>query len=309
MISYILGEEKFKTGLRNYLKTKAFGSATSDDLFKEFAKVSADNLDLPKILKSWVTSPGYPVITVKRDYEAGKAIITQSQYLKEETDFIPWSVAWKAIEEIYRSIINTDFATDFKDFALKLSEKLEKEVLSIQYDEVDSIMKLKRADALRWTCKLGSSLCNSDAKIKLLNWLNNPETNALSAEEKDWIICAGLRNGDQKIWAKLIAKNIYYDRKIENGYSLNNFQADVSELGKKIRNKVQRDKLKTFIESNRASLKGALDQILADVDDNLKIIDDESHKFKELFTTNATHKPDTTIDIVPESPIKLTNEE
>ncbi|KAK0085858.1 hypothetical protein PV326_005760 [Microctonus aethiopoides] len=435
MISYILGEEKFKTGLRNYLKTKAFGSATSDDLFKEFAKVSADNLDLPKILKSWVTSPGYPVITVKRDYEAGKAIITQSrflnnitansnekywipinfvtednldftntsithwfdpsknsieinhlkqdqfvifnkqlfgyyrvnydnqnwkliinflknknhsrihvlnraqllddafnlmkvghldvkiffsllEYLKEETDFIPWSVAWKAIEEIYRSIINTDFATDFKDFALKLSEKLEKEVLSIQYDEVDSIMKLKRADALRWTCKLGSSLCNSDAKIKLLNWLNNPETNALSAEEKDWIICAGLRNGDQKIWAKLIAKNIYYDLEkkkllllFRNGYSLNNFQADVSELGKKIRNKVQRDKLKTFIESNRASLKGALDQILADVDDNLKIIDDESHKFKELFTTNATHKPDTTIDIVPESPIKLTNEE
>ncbi|KAK0167880.1 hypothetical protein PV327_001735 [Microctonus hyperodae] len=83
--------------------------------------------------------------------------------------------------------------------------------------------------------------------------------------------------------------NNHYEEIIAlNGYSIKSFQADVSKLAKKFKNKVQRDKLKTFIDANKESLKGALDQILVDVDNNLKIIDNELHKFKEFFRKDET---------------------
>ncbi|KAK0167883.1 hypothetical protein PV327_001738 [Microctonus hyperodae] len=216
-------------------------------------------------------------------------------------------------------------------------------------------MKLKRAKALEWTCKLGSSLCKSEAMNKLLKWSDNPKTNALSADDNDWIICAGLHTDDDKLRKKLLATNIIMGVAIQctsnittlenyisytlakdstyiefsvirmviimfniehgvtavlnyinnnykeitnlEGYSNDDLREDISSLAKEIRNKKQRDKLKTFIESNKVSLNGTLDEELADLDNKLKTIDEKLHPFKVFFDKNVTKKSDNSTDI------------
>ncbi|KAK0167882.1 hypothetical protein PV327_001737 [Microctonus hyperodae] len=215
-------------------------------------------------------------------------------------------------------------------------------------------MKLKRSEALKWTCKFGSILCKSEATEKLLKWFDNPETNALPEDDKDRIMCAELSTDDQKLWKKVKPPNIFHATPMScisnisflenhifrsitknptytefsytcrvvysntehgvtavlnfinnhykeltnlNGYSIDKLKNDISILAIKIRNKKQRDKLKTFIESNKVSLNGALDRALAYVDKELKIIDKELHPFKEFFDNNMRKKSDNSTDI------------
>ncbi|XP_034941475.1 uncharacterized protein [Chelonus insularis] len=85
MFSYVLGEEKFQSALQSYLKKKMFGVSTSKDLIEEFASVSADK-DVKTAFTSWVTQPGYPVLTVTRHYANGSATLKQSRFLYNQTE-------------------------------------------------------------------------------------------------------------------------------------------------------------------------------------------------------------------------------
>ncbi|KAK0182725.1 hypothetical protein PV327_000832 [Microctonus hyperodae] len=467
MISFILGEEKFKIALRNYVKTKAFRSVTSNDFFKVLTNVYTGNINLMNALENWVTTPGYAVITVKRDWNTGKAIITQSRFLKntnqksnekywipinfvtednlnfmdtnvthwfdpsknsieidqlkrgqfvifnkqlfgyyrvnydnqnweliinylknknyyhihvlnraqliddafnlakvrqlyykvvlslltyleQETDIIPWSAAWRVIKEMYNLVGNTEIDKYFKKYVLELSEKLEQEVLSDQFDKTDVMAESKKINTLKETCFFGSSLCRSEAMRKLYNWLDNPETHALSSNEKSWILCAGLQNANQTLWDKLwdtywitkdfeiifalscpsdaellkrfLVKSIkdptfsrfsatlllitddkfngvnialdfinkHYNEIIAlDGYTNDDMQYEIENLAKQIKNKVQRDKLEMFLETNKASINNA-DNIIAAVDKRLENIDNLLRDYKHFFEKNMT---------------------
>ncbi|CAD6233908.1 GSCOCG00007385001-RA-CDS [Cotesia congregata] len=83
MIKYVLGEENFRNGIRNYLNNNKFGVVTSDNFFNELTKVSGNmNVTLDKALNNWLNTPGYPMITINRNYTSNKATITQSRFLR-----------------------------------------------------------------------------------------------------------------------------------------------------------------------------------------------------------------------------------
>ncbi|XP_044584941.1 aminopeptidase Q-like [Cotesia glomerata] len=83
MIKYVLGEENFRKGIRNYLNNNKFGVVTSDSFFNELTKVSGNmNVTLEKALNNWQSTPGYPMITINRNYTFNKATITQSRFLR-----------------------------------------------------------------------------------------------------------------------------------------------------------------------------------------------------------------------------------
>lgn len=48
-------------------------------------------------LKNWATTPGFPVITVVRDYTKKTATITQSRFLLDKTEVSPSSKYYVAI--------------------------------------------------------------------------------------------------------------------------------------------------------------------------------------------------------------------
>ncbi|XP_015604744.1 aminopeptidase N-like [Cephus cinctus] len=88
MMSIFLTPPVFRAGLTRYLKNNAYGVVTSDDLWSALQEVSDEYEILPpeiclkKVMDTWVEQPGFPLITVTRDYKTGKANISQERYFQ-----------------------------------------------------------------------------------------------------------------------------------------------------------------------------------------------------------------------------------
>jgi len=61
MLSFYLGEDKFRAGLKRYLENHAYGNTTYLDLFESLEKTSA--MPLAAFRDSWLLQRGYPVIS------------------------------------------------------------------------------------------------------------------------------------------------------------------------------------------------------------------------------------------------------
>ena len=78
-----LGEENLMRGLRAYLKAKKFQNAEQDDVWKHLED-NLDDLKLPTSLKAimdtWTKQAGYPMVTVRRNYDDNTAVATQERF-------------------------------------------------------------------------------------------------------------------------------------------------------------------------------------------------------------------------------------
>lgn len=112
-----LGDSTWTKGLKLYLETMEYKSASSDDLYA--ALQSAVDQDLPEgnrpdistIMRSWETQAGYPVITVKR---AGNQLTFEQErffYSAQPVDNSLWHVP---INYVVGS--NADFSQTTPDF-------------------------------------------------------------------------------------------------------------------------------------------------------------------------------------------------
>lgn len=105
MMRGFLGEDTFKAGLQNYLKTFEYGNAVQDDLWNAMTsnarsrKVLDESYSVKEIMDSWTSdSAGFPVVTVTRN--GSDVILTQQRYYLPHTNesdttkwFIPISYA------------------------------------------------------------------------------------------------------------------------------------------------------------------------------------------------------------------------
>ncbi|KAF7990264.1 hypothetical protein HCN44_000069 [Aphidius gifuensis] len=85
MISHITGDNKFKKNIKNYIKKMSFRASTSNDLFEELSvcpksKCRLNRVMLIEVFHNWANTPGFPLITVTRDYKNNKALIYQEPY-------------------------------------------------------------------------------------------------------------------------------------------------------------------------------------------------------------------------------------
>ncbi|KAK0094077.1 hypothetical protein PV326_011858, partial [Microctonus aethiopoides] len=72
-----------------------------------------------------------------------------------------------------------------------------------------------------------------------------------------------------------------------DGYTDDDFQYEIINLATQIKNKVQRDKLKIFLEANKASINDT-DEIISAVDEQLKDINNLLHDCKDFFDEKNT---------------------
>ncbi|HVP44325.1 MAG TPA: M1 family metallopeptidase [Terriglobales bacterium] len=77
MIESYVGEQAFRDGVNEYLKEHAYGNATSEDFWNAQTRVSKKPVD--KIMHSFVTQPGVPVVKVATKCEAGNTKVTLTQ--------------------------------------------------------------------------------------------------------------------------------------------------------------------------------------------------------------------------------------
>lgn len=85
MLNLMLGNEKFSEGLQAYFQKHQFKNTDQSDLWQTFANNS--ELELPvslaKIMDSWISQSGYPIVNVMRDYTRGTVTVTQHRFLEE----------------------------------------------------------------------------------------------------------------------------------------------------------------------------------------------------------------------------------
>jgi alanyl aminopeptidase len=83
MFERYIGEESFRTGIRNYLKAHARGNATSADLINAVAAQSDDPQGVSKAFFSFIDQPGVPFVKVDLECGSGKPalVLSQQRYL------------------------------------------------------------------------------------------------------------------------------------------------------------------------------------------------------------------------------------
>jgi aminopeptidase N len=77
MIEAYLGEEKFRAGMRAYMKAHAYSNATTADLWQALAQASGK--PVPEIAAGFTEQPGIPLIHLDRRCEQGDGVVTLTQ--------------------------------------------------------------------------------------------------------------------------------------------------------------------------------------------------------------------------------------
>jgi tricorn protease interacting factor F2/3 len=82
MIENYLGEEKFRDGLRNYIKKFSYQNAQSEDLWNSLEEASQVNVK--EIMKDYLEKTGFPQVEIKK--EDGNYLLKQKRFLFLEED-------------------------------------------------------------------------------------------------------------------------------------------------------------------------------------------------------------------------------
>jgi aminopeptidase N len=82
MVENYLGKEVFRQGVHNYLQAHLYGNATAEDFWN--AQTTNSHLPVDKIMSSFVTQPGVPLLTFK-EKQAGSVPVMQSRFFLSST--------------------------------------------------------------------------------------------------------------------------------------------------------------------------------------------------------------------------------
>ena len=82
MVEHYLGKEVFRQGVHNYLQAHLYANATAEDFWN--AQTANSHLPVDKIMSSFVTQPGVPLLTLS-ERQAGGIPVTQSRYFLSST--------------------------------------------------------------------------------------------------------------------------------------------------------------------------------------------------------------------------------
>ena len=77
MVRALLGDDALRKGLKNYFAAHKYHNAKGSDLWQALGEAS--DLDIGKIMNSWLEQPGYPVVTAAAD-DQGQLVLSQKQF-------------------------------------------------------------------------------------------------------------------------------------------------------------------------------------------------------------------------------------
>src|SRR5205823_4284131 len=79
MIEGYLGEEKFREGIRLYMRRHREGNATADDLWGALAEASGQ--PILELANGWIRQTGYPLVTLTE--QGGRITVTQRRFFSD----------------------------------------------------------------------------------------------------------------------------------------------------------------------------------------------------------------------------------
>lgn len=122
MTEHFLTPPVFREGLRIYLERKKFSTSEPKDLYKAWQSAVddanggyiLDEMPVKKILGSWDTNVGYPLVTATRNYATGTLTLKQETYNTENiTDDSVWIIP---LTYVLHGAKGSSFAKTITDF-------------------------------------------------------------------------------------------------------------------------------------------------------------------------------------------------
>ena len=109
MLEQHLGPERFRDGVRHYLKKHEYGNTETSDLWDALEEVTGE--PVRSTMDAWIYQRGYPIVNVKQCDGCTKTILTQQRFFyksPEEADQtvwpIPMGIRYSAAEGNLRSM-------------------------------------------------------------------------------------------------------------------------------------------------------------------------------------------------------------
>ncbi len=137
MAHNIVGEKAFREGLRQYFKDHAYQNTAGKHLWHALSQSSGINM--AAIMKTWVSQPGFPMLSVKS--ESNKIKITQSKFNSTEGNL--WPVPLFASENIgldFLSKKTVSINNDFPDLMLNTAGGH----YSVHYEDKTKLLAIKQ---------------------------------------------------------------------------------------------------------------------------------------------------------------------
>jgi puromycin-sensitive aminopeptidase len=91
MLEQYLGARVFREGVRDYLRTHRFGNADTVHLWSALGRASAQ--PIPEVMDAWIFSPGYPLVSARRD--GGELVLEQRRFTYLPGDATTDAQRWK----------------------------------------------------------------------------------------------------------------------------------------------------------------------------------------------------------------------
>ena len=166
MVRALLGDGALRKGLKYYFDHHKFGNATGDDLWNALS--TATDLDIAKIMHTWLKQPGYPVVSAKID-DNGHLILSQKQFFIGEGKDVgrTWQIPLNADFDASKIMSEKELDLgNYKDlrakaghalrlnvgnsshFIVKYDDTLMKDIMS-ELNDLDPIAKLQLLQDLR----------------------------------------------------------------------------------------------------------------------------------------------------------------
>ncbi len=229
MMKSYLGEEKFREGLKNYLKGHEYGNATTQDLWDALEKASRSPVG--RMMDSWIKQQGYPV--VEAEFSDKRLTLSQKRFLftKPKSDktrwLIPVSVRLDDKETVSAMLKEKSMTMKLSDtpdcFKVNLGQtgfyrvKYPKSVLKV-LEGVVAAKKLGNID--RWGLQndLFAMVVAGEASVS--EYLDLVEA---YSDEDDYLVLADIADNlsfiyllshGEKFWPKIIEFNMRFFRRI-----------------------------------------------------------------------------------------------
>lgn len=82
MLLDLIGEEKFRLGLKHYFKKFAYNNASREDLWQSLSEAS--DIDISELMTPWLLQSGMPIVTIEKTDT--NIVLTQNRFLLDGKD-------------------------------------------------------------------------------------------------------------------------------------------------------------------------------------------------------------------------------
>ncbi|XP_016404962.1 thyrotropin-releasing hormone-degrading ectoenzyme-like [Sinocyclocheilus rhinocerous] len=241
MLANVMGQPLFQRGLTDYLMTHMYGNAARDDLWNKFSEAmqrEGKDINITQVMDRWTLQMGYPVVTIsKNDSLDNSVTISQEHfvydtdakiqnpelfnkragylpqnvplqmisYLSQETEFLPWHAASRALYQLDKLLDRTEDHSLFSDYVLRQVEpkyhKLGWPATSPEGSFMQAAYQTEelQREVIMLACSFGNKHCHRQAVSLISDWISSNK-NRIPPNVRDIVYCTGVSLMDEDVW-------------------------------------------------------------------------------------------------------------